>query len=142
MQRDIAAYLKNSAVSQNEGLISDDVFCRRGMYMDFEVMALPLRNRIPDTVARRPSHAVVVSESGKNPMLTAAVLRKFYDFTVVEANLCVALASTYNLGSAANLCGISVNNAKTRLKVIFSKAGVSSQAELLVRLNRCTSILN
>ncbi|MCY1300937.1 hypothetical protein D9M70_505250 [compost metagenome] len=59
------------------------------------------------------------------------ILRQVFDFTPSEATLAMELANGLSVDEAAELLGIRRNTARTHLRAIFAKAGVSRQAELV-----------
>lgn len=59
------------------------------------------------------------------------ILRQVFDFTPAEAALAMELANGLSLDEAAELLGIRRNTARTHLRAIFAKAGVTRQAELV-----------
>jgi DNA-binding CsgD family transcriptional regulator len=64
----------------------------------------------------------------------AARLRQDFGLTLAEARLCEALVRTGSLSDAACASRIGMNTARSHLKGIFAKLGVSSQLHLLQRL--------
>lgn len=62
------------------------------------------------------------------------LLAEMFDLTVSESRLASALAKGSSLDEAAQQCGITKSSARTYLKNIFSKLGVSRQAELVRKL--------
>lgn len=58
-------------------------------------------------------------------------LRQVFDFTPAEAALAMELANGLSLDEAAEALGIRRNTARTHLRAIFAKAGVTRQAELV-----------
>lgn len=62
---------------------------------------------------------------------SAAALRSLFGLTPSEARLAQALAAGSSLEAAAHSISVSVGSARTYLKAIFQKTGVSRQAELV-----------
>ncbi|WP_414157051.1 helix-turn-helix transcriptional regulator [Pseudomonas sp. BNK-15] len=59
------------------------------------------------------------------------ILRQVFDFTPSEATLAMELANGLSLDEAAEALNIRRNTARTHLRAIFAKAGVTRQAELV-----------
>lgn len=59
------------------------------------------------------------------------ILRQVFDFTPAEAALAMELANGLSLDEAAEVLSIRRNTARTHLRAIFAKAGVTRQAELV-----------
>lgn len=79
-----------------------------------------------------PSSAIVfVTEPERTRTPDSALLEQLLNFTPAESRLAVALAAGKTVQEFAEETGVSLNTARTHLKRIFSKAGVSRQAELI-----------
>ena len=63
--------------------------------------------------------------------LNPKLLISMFGLTVAESRLAAALAQGLSLDEAAQECGVTKSSARTYLKNIFSKLGVSRQAELV-----------
>jgi DNA-binding CsgD family transcriptional regulator len=61
----------------------------------------------------------------------ADVLHALFDLTDAEARLALALHAHASVDKAAEIIGITAGSARTRLKILFHKIGVHSQAALL-----------
>ena len=59
------------------------------------------------------------------------LLMGMFGLTLSEARLAAALVDGLSLEEAAQLCNLTLNSARTYLKTIFAKVGVSRQSELL-----------
>lgn len=77
--------------------------------------------------------AVFISSSG-GPRLSWNRMMAMHGFTRAEAKLASLLADGINLEGAAEALSISVHTARSQLKTVFAKAGVSRQAELIALL--------
>jgi DNA-binding CsgD family transcriptional regulator len=101
---------------------------QRGSY---RVLVTPL-----ESGADGPSHCVFVyePEAGRCALPTK-VLAQLYGLTPGEARLTNELFLGKSLGDAAGAAGITENTARSKLKRIFGKCGVGSQAELLQLLS-------
>lgn len=64
----------------------------------------------------------------------ARILADMFGLTVSESHLAAALAKGHSLEEAAIECGITKSSARTYLKGVFAKVGVSRQAELIRKL--------
>lgn len=75
--------------------------------------------------------AIFVTSVSVRQKIAASVLQSLFNISPAEARLAALLASGVNLSQAAERAHISKNTAKVQLKSIFSKTGVSRQAELI-----------
>lgn len=99
------------------------------------VLISPIRPSRDGTVDAA-EHIVFVHEpeTDKRP-LPASLLKNLYELTPGEARLANELYSGRSVGEAANRLGITTNTARSVLKNVFLKCGISSQAELLQMLS-------
>jgi DNA-binding CsgD family transcriptional regulator len=72
-------------------------------------------------------------ESGTQ-RLSREVVQRLFGFTHMEAGLALAIADGLTLEEAAERLGIKKNTARTYLRFIFCKTGVSRQSQLIRRL--------
>lgn len=79
----------------------------------------------------RPAWVVFICDPDAQTTAPREILRQVFDFTPSEATLTMELAKGLALDEAAELLGIRLNTARTHLRSIFSKAGVTRQAELV-----------
>lgn len=86
--------------------------------------------------SRTPSVAVFISDPSQHIEAPVDLLATLFDFTPAEAKLCLLLLNGASLDEACEKLTISRNTGKTHLRVIFSKTGVSRQAELIQLLLR------
>ncbi len=63
-------------------------------------------------------------------------LVRCFDLTIAEQRLCQAFAASFNLSEAAQICGISYETARSRLKDIFRKTNTNKQSELLLLIGQ------
>jgi DNA-binding CsgD family transcriptional regulator len=75
--------------------------------------------------------AVVVSERESEPALDAGMLRRLFGLTQAEAAVAGELVAGRTLAQTSRRLGIRPETARTHLKRVFSKTGVSRQAELV-----------
>jgi DNA-binding CsgD family transcriptional regulator len=83
-----------------------------------------------------PSITVLIERVGPCGPLVEQYLRDVFRLTPAEARLANALADGATLAATAARQGISKETARTTLKRIFAKVGVSRQAELVAKLHR------
>ncbi len=83
---------------------------------------------------RRPAVAVFLRDSESNPVQPAhELVRKLFGLTRMEAALALLLAEGFTLDEAAERMNVRRNTARTHLRSIFCKTGVTRQT-MLVRL--------
>lgn len=75
-----------------------------------------------------------VFKDGLTPNPDPRLLISMFDLTVSESRLASALTKGLSLDEAAQECGITKSSARTYLKNIFGKLGVSRQAELVRKI--------
>lgn len=93
------------------------------------VKSIPLRQ---ETEGKgRPAWVIFVCDPDAQTTAPREILRQVFDFTPSEATLAMELANGLSVEEAAELLGIRRNTARTHLRAIFAKAGVSRQAELV-----------
>jgi DNA-binding CsgD family transcriptional regulator len=81
--------------------------------------------------SRNPSVAIFISDPSRPREAQKHVLMELFGFTQSEARLALQLASGATLDEAAELSGISRNTVKSHLSAVFSKTGVTRQANLI-----------
>ena len=69
-----------------------------------------------------------------------AQLREFYNLTKAQARLVRQLASSIDVEEAANALNISVNTARSHLRAIYTRMGVSNKAQLLQQIGSTNSV--
>ncbi|POF42402.1 hypothetical protein B0D71_13350 [Pseudomonas laurylsulfativorans] len=79
----------------------------------------------------RPAWVIFICDPDAQTTAPREILRQVFDFTPAEATLTMELAKGLALDEAAELLGIRLNTARTHLRSIFAKAGVTRQAELV-----------
>ncbi|MBN3792764.1 helix-turn-helix transcriptional regulator [Burkholderia sp. Ac-20353] len=80
---------------------------------------------------RRPAVALLVRDPDRKPQGAQEIIRKLFDLTPAETSLALLLTNGMTLEEAAEESGISKNTARTHLRAIFSKTGVTRQATLV-----------
>lgn len=80
--------------------------------------------------------ALLIVDPDENPGIDPALIRDLLGLTLAEAKLVSFIAAGLSPSEAAEKLGISGETARTVLKRIFSKVGVSKQNELSILLNK------
>lgn len=78
-----------------------------------------------------PWTALLISETARDLAPLAPILEEHFALTPSEARLALQLARGEGVQSAAEVLGLSVHTARSYLKTIFSKLGVSRQADVV-----------
>ncbi len=78
-----------------------------------------------------PCAAVFISDPDLRESASQATLGELFGLTPAEANLAILLSRGLSLAEASETQNISQHTARAQLKAIFSKTGVSRQAELV-----------
>jgi DNA-binding CsgD family transcriptional regulator/PAS domain-containing protein len=94
------------------------------------IRTIPLSD-LSDDCKHRPAVALFLRDPERKPQGAQETLRKLFDFTPAETSLAILLANGMTLDEAADESGISKNTARTHLRAIFSKTGVTRQATLV-----------
>ncbi len=100
------------------------------------VVAEPLSPAHADRLGQTQEHGAIlfVSEAESASRPPPARLAAVYGLTPAEAQVAAYLASGEGVPAAAAELGITVNTAKTHLKAVFEKVGVTRQAQLVRRI--------
>jgi len=93
------------------------------------VRSIPLREESEGRC--RPAWVIFVCDPDAQTTAPREIMRQVFEFTPAEANLAMELANGSSLDEAAELLNIRRNTARTHLRAIFAKAGVTRQAELV-----------
>nr|WP_319000290.1 helix-turn-helix transcriptional regulator [Burkholderia cenocepacia] len=80
---------------------------------------------------RRLAVALLLRDPDNKPLGAHDIIRKLYDLTPAETSLALLLTNGLTLEEAAEESRISKNTARTHLRAIFSKTGVTRQAMLI-----------
>lgn len=103
------------------------------------VHLLPVRGNARDIFARAAFFLIVTPiDTGSVP--TAELIAGLFDLSPAEARIARALASGATVAGAAGQLGLSPETVRTHIKAIFSKTGLSRQADLLAILARVPSL--
>jgi DNA-binding CsgD family transcriptional regulator len=85
--------------------------------------------------------AVFISDPGQRGEPSEQTLSQLFGLTRAEAALATQLSRGLQLQDAADALNISPHTARTQLKAIFAKTGVSRQAELVRLLVKSVAAL-
>lgn len=77
---------------------------------------------------------ILLRDPARNSCPDQATLRAAYGLTPTEATVTLELAGGKTLNEAAKALGISLNTAKSHLKIVFDKVGVHRQSALVSRV--------
>lgn len=87
-------------------------------------------------IVGRPQFLIQISAGQVAQAPEQTLIKEVYGLTPKEAELCRHLGSGLNLHAACEKAGISYENGRQKLKVVFQKMQVHSQAELRAVLQR------
>jgi DNA-binding CsgD family transcriptional regulator/PAS domain-containing protein len=97
---------------------------------------LPLaRGELRTRFAAQAAAAVFITQPAQSPPRDVGAIAANFGLTPAETRMLEQLAGGASLGEVARALNISANTAKTHLSRIFSKTGVSRQADLLSLIN-------
>lgn len=82
-------------------------------------------------MGRRPTVAIFVAEPERTAKPDPVLLGALLELTPAEARVTAAIAGGRTVQQFADEAGVSLNTTRTLLKRVFSKTGVSRQAELV-----------
>jgi DNA-binding CsgD family transcriptional regulator/PAS domain-containing protein len=80
---------------------------------------------------QRPTLVAFLRDPEHRSMASHEILRRLFDFTRMEASLALLLVNGLSLDEAAGELGIKRNTARTHLRSIFFKTGVTRQTTLV-----------
>lgn len=106
---------------------------RDGDYSDLGVAVRPVPMNEWSEGRAVPTVAIFISDPDFGAEAPVTVISRLFGFTPTEAQLSLLLAEGLSLDEASQALGISRNTARTHLRAVFNKTGVSRQT-LLVRL--------
>ncbi len=86
---------------------------------------------LPTTAEAPPVAVLLISDPERQTMPTAETIGRLFDLTDAEARLTLALGEGRRIEDAAEKLGITLSSARTYLKRIFNKTGITRQAELV-----------
>lgn len=104
----------------------------------------PLRASMLSSISEvRGASLVSFMDPDFQPTIDPEIVQKIFDLTAAEARVAVSIAHGSDLAEIALSHNVSVGTVRNQLKVIFSKTGVSRQAELvrlIYNINRMNHI--
>ena len=106
---------------------------REGDFADLGVIVRPVPSGEWSEGLSVPTVAIFISDPEYGAEAPVNIIIQLFGFTPTEAQLSLLLADGLSLDEASEALGMSRNTARTHLRSIFSKTGVSRQT-LLVRL--------
>jgi DNA-binding CsgD family transcriptional regulator len=99
--------------------------------LPYAVFVAPLKVVDEELTAAQASVLVIVHDTAARLSVDPHVLTRLYGLTEAEARLASALGGGHSLESAAALLGIKLATARSELKLVFRKTGVSRQQDLV-----------
>ena len=100
----------------------------------------PLRTGDDELLSANAKVLVIVHDTAQRRGADLDMLAALFGLTDAEARLASALSAGHSLESAAAMLGIRQATARTELKSVFRKAGVSRQQDLVRLLTSLSSI--
>jgi DNA-binding CsgD family transcriptional regulator len=100
------------------------------------LQVMPLPTASGPASLQTASTIVLAVETGHGRPFDPAVVRDVFQLTLGEARLAALVGAGASPGKAAETLGISENTARTVLKRVFEKTGVSRQSELAALLGK------
>lgn len=98
---------------------------------------LPLaRGELRTRLAPQATAAVFITQPTDSPPQDIGSLAANYGLTPAETRILECVAGGASIGEAAEMLDVSANTARTHLAHIFSKTGVTRQADLIALVNR------
>lgn len=97
----------------------------------YEVLASPFHEALLDLGRDGPMASVFIRDPESPPLMPAERLRRLYGLTPAEARLTQRLLAGETLDAVAKYAGVSRETARSQLKAVFRKIGVSSQSGLM-----------
>jgi DNA-binding CsgD family transcriptional regulator/PAS domain-containing protein len=88
-----------------------------------------------------PSVAVFIGQPGDAPVVSPEILQNLFAFTRAEASVASLLAEGLSVEDTARTLGISIHTARSHVRSLFSKTGVSRQTELVLLILRSAASL-
>lgn len=113
------------------------------MHRNLVLIAIPLHPRVLSLLDGETGvfAALMIGVVQNNSEVDPDILHLLYGLTQSEAKLAVCLADGKSLEQCSEVHGISLNTARSYLKIIFQKTGTSRQAEL-VALVKTIPVIN
>jgi DNA-binding CsgD family transcriptional regulator len=124
------------ATSEGRAALSGDPLCvsRPSLERPLALLVAPIK--LEHSFAGRPAVVVFVSDPEREPEGVPQMLKRLYALTPREAALAALLLRGLDLREAAAQLDISMNTARTHLRLIFEKTDTHRQGELVYLLLR------
>jgi DNA-binding CsgD family transcriptional regulator len=114
---------------------------RKSMRSPYQLVVLPVRRRFSQFAGvAMPAVLVLITDPERETPAPPQLIRKLYGLTAKEAELVTKLASGVSPNDAAQELGMRYETARTHLKHIYSKMGVSRQSELVALVGRLSKL--
>jgi DNA-binding CsgD family transcriptional regulator len=99
------------------------------------VHVFPVQDTLQDTADAEAASCVVVITTVSRPRIASVeVIRDLFDLTPAEARVAHGIAAGKTVHDLANEAGLALGTIRQQLKSVFSKTGVSRQADLVALL--------
>jgi DNA-binding CsgD family transcriptional regulator len=110
---------------------------RKSMRRPYQIAILPIRRQFQHFAGMgAPAVLVLITDPEREIPVAQKLIEKLYSLTSKEAKLAKKLATGMSPAEAAGDLGITYQTARTHLKRIYSKMGISRQSELVALLSR------
>lgn len=114
---------------------------RRSCLRSYQIIVLPMRRQFRQLAGMgAPAVLVIIADPELQNTPSADIVRKLYGLTPKEAELAEKLASGLSPADAAAEMNMQYETARTHLKRVFSKMGISRQNELAALVARIPKI--
>jgi DNA-binding CsgD family transcriptional regulator/PAS domain-containing protein len=111
---------------------------RYGIGAHIVLHAVPVAGAAKRLVPSIPTVLLMATNFIEDQIASCDELRQLYGYTKSEARLAQLVVQACGLRQAARTMGVTYGTARMYLKVLFAKAGVHSQAQLVARILRDT----
>lgn len=103
---------------------------------DYLVRVSPMDMHVPvgPVQSRQSAALIVIVDPERDTPPTARTLERLYGLTPAEAAIAVHIHDGESLAEAATAQNISVNTAKTQLKAVYDKLGITRQSQLVRKI--------
>ncbi len=110
---------------------------RKSMRRPYQLLVLPMRRRFAQFAGiGMPAALVLITDLERDGSAPLHLIRKLYGLTLREAELANKVASGMSPSDAAKAMGMQYETARTHLKHVYGKMGISRQSELTARIGR------
>ena len=134
----IQAAIRNAARMDLAQFSTDALLVeRKSMRRPYQIIVLPVRRNFRQFAGMgAPAVLVLITDPERQMPAAADLMRKLYGLTAKEAELAEKLSLGMSPEEAANDLNIQYETARTHLKHIYSKMGISRQNELVALIAR------